>query len=252
MTTTKTSLLIAMTLGLAMACGVQAATITAAGTDLTGTTLWDTAGYGDDFYAFAVEDSQSFTTGGDNADDYSISYDAAGSSITTVSGTTPANMEIVGTVGVNFDFGLGAGEFGDNFTLTFNTAQPAGVTIAILVGAHEINANEGTLGAGVNVRDIPQDIKVSGDNTVTVSTGGPEAFTTTRPDWYFFTVTDIEADDMLVVTSTHVDDSAGNKFNPVNGVGVTAIPEPATMAMIGLGGLAMLRRRSAQLIRRRA
>ncbi len=230
----------------ALVGGVQlasAATIAVAGTDLTGTTAWDTAGYGDDFYAFGVVDSESFTTGGDNAADYNVNYDAnGGDAITTVAGTTPANLEIVGIPGVNFTFGLSSGTFGDNLTVTFNTTQDQ-VTLAVLVGAHEINSNDGTLGSGVNVRDIPQDIKLVGGNTVTVSTGGPEAFTATRPDWYFFSVTSITAGDTVAISSTFVDDSGGNKFGPVNGIGITVVPEPASFALLGIGSLLVARRR---------
>jgi len=239
----RTLSILAAVCGLALvATSSDAAVITPAGSDVTGTTQWQTAGYGDDFYAFAiVDDDENLTTGGNNAADFAAAHVAeGGDAITTVAGTTPANLETVGMVGVAFDFGVGAGSVASSLELTFNVAQPTGVRLAVLIGAHEVTDSPDSTESIANVRDIPQSLDING---VSVATGGPEAFVTTRPDWYFFDITDIQAGDVVTIGGTHVDDSSADRFVPINGFGVTIVPEPASATMIGLGGMLILARR---------
>lgn len=116
-------------------------------------------------------------------------------------------------------------------TLTFDTGSPTSATIGVLVGASEF--------ADGAPSDFPQKIALNG---VEVAVSQP-AGDITRADWYFFNVTDISVGDTITISSSRIADAGGHKFNPVNGVVISAVPEPGSMALLGLGGLLVARRR---------
>ncbi len=211
--------------------------VTTAGTDLNNPN-WDTAGYGDVGYSFlqgsATPTFSQSPTGGVLAGGGSVTLtrNAAdrGNPISQIALENPGGVGTF-TAGAWFTTGLASGASPNVFTLTFTTGSPTSARIGILVGAAEF------------VSGAPLDYPIS------ISLNGVKA-TVTKPtsyqaDWYFFDVTNIAVNDTVAVSAEFVADSAGNRYNPINGVVISAIPEPGSIALLGLGifGLILRRRR---------
>jgi len=227
----------------------QAAVITTAGSSLN-TPAWVDAGIGDlgsIFFSPVVEGTNVSTgivgTGGSVTTTILASSDEDGDALTGVLIQNPdGTPELDFDPGAIFDTGVsGAGAKTDLVSFTFGAGAPTQLTLGVLVGVNEV-------GGSSTIVDVPNAILLSDDGgttSVKITTVTPAG---NQADFYFFNVTGITDGTVLTVLAEAIDDTSGNRFNPINGVVFSTIPEPASLALMGLGGLLMLgrgRRREA-------
>ncbi len=227
----------------------HAATILAGGTDFNNPN-WNTAGYGDVGYAFfdgrqsdRIQFSDSaLDDGALNGGNIVLTPGAVGNASSPSANSVAIQNGAGGTttVGALFNSGLSAGVFNNVFTLGFNAGSPSSARIGILVGASEITAG--------NPGDYPASIRLtqtSGTGTDVVTTTVTQR-NTFQADWYFFDVTGITSGNVFTLAATPISGTSPDRFNPINGVAIGAIPEPTTfVVLLGGLGLLILRRRRA-------
>jgi len=129
--------------------------------------------------------------------------------------------------------GPGTWASGDASSVDFDAASPAEHAIRITV--------DGLSSGGFNgVKNITWEIDHNASSFATADRSYTGAF-------------DFGSDDQLEIDFHSF--GAGNPsitpFHTVNNFTVSAVPEPGSLALLGLGGLLMLRRNSAQVTRRR-
>jgi hypothetical protein len=242
------------TMSLAAAMGAFALTsINAnAATLLTSTfTSFDTAGLDIDVTGSNVVDWGYYVDQGDFSADQTIDNSKAVSGIGTVSvvkgaisspthGYNP-NLTMTfddgagtaaGTVAIGSGFGGWAADEDNAATFTFNNLGVGTHTVRVYVGH---NAND-------RIFDMDYAVTASdgnlSDNTATSALGSGDLHATYE---LVFSTTDTSADLALTFNST----SGGQGSGWIGGyvVETTAVPEPTTTALLGLGGLALILRR---------
>jgi hypothetical protein len=204
---------------------------------------WFTAGFGDVGYSFfggGADTKTQVLRGGvlDTGGSVSIAVNAVNSNGAQASSIALQNpLGGTFTNGAWYTSGLTSTSDPVNvFTLTFGSGSPSSARIGILVGATEFQA--------AAPLDYPATLSLAGTGattqTQTVTVPG-----TRTADWYFFDVTGIVAGNTFTLAASRIGDVADHRFNPVNGVAISVIPEPSSIAMLlgGVGALALLRRR---------
>lgn len=203
---------------------------------------WFTAGYGSVGHSFFTGDAGARTQqirGGvlGLGGSVSITANATGSEDTGLSSIAlenPAGGTF--TTGAWYSTGLATTALSNVFTMTFGAGSPTIAKIGILLGATEFANND------ANPLDYPASISLAGTGATTQT----QAITvpgSAQADWYFFDVTDITEGDTFTLDASRVADIAGHRFNPINGVAISAIPEPSAFALLGLGSLGLFARR---------
>jgi len=222
---------------------LSAQSVSSAGSVLN-ETEWVTNGFGSVAYSFfAVNGSNTNLLGGELSGGYiSLGLSTAADSNPS-EGTPLAIQNTAGTatdlnVGNIFNFGLDA-SVSDNATFTFGAGTANSLRIGVLVGVLE--AADG----GTDPFDIPGSIQIgiSGGNTISQTTVQPSS---QQADWYFFDLAGISDGTVVTVSSTRVADQPEHRFNPINGVAFSVIPEPGALGLLsGVLALAVtqLRRR---------
>jgi uncharacterized protein (DUF2141 family) len=90
---------------------------------------------------------------------------------------------------------------------------------------------------GISVPTVNQELTPSGGPILADGVGGPASF-------QILTSTAVVSDGTLTVVLNDVDNSSGNtNYVVADAIAVQLVPEPGSLALLGLGGLCVLRRR---------
>ncbi|MGB0766815.1 MAG: PEP-CTERM sorting domain-containing protein [Phycisphaeraceae bacterium] len=216
---------------------VQAATITGEGFDFSIGGDWRTAAT-DKADAYDPDGDEIYGTDGYYVGGSPITAGSGGTAIATVYDSLPSYITSVTAVG-NFysanayadadnpdapltDINLGLYYTGgDKFTIT--VAEDRQFILTVLLN-------------GSNTGGLPVDITVYEDGGAATATLDTPASETAVPGYAFFTI-DAQADDVIVVGFT------GSNTQGLSGVAFEVVPEPGSLALLGLGGLLVASRR---------
>ncbi|MFC5050410.1 PEP-CTERM sorting domain-containing protein [Rubritalea spongiae] len=213
-------------------------------------TQWVTEGYGDYGYIFfnnSASKTAAISTNISTSATTDMTYSRHAAHTVNASTQTGINaaVPIQNTAGTATDLSVGywrnhgtnSSTFANVISFDMNTTAST-LRIGVLVGAG------GQSDGNADPRDYPSDIKLSdGTNEYTHTVIRPQASAAYQADWYFFDVTGIDNTTTLTVSATGQSTVSPNLNTPISGVVFSAIPEPSSTALIGLGSLALLARR---------
>lgn len=150
-------------------------------------------------------------------------------------GSFSGNPEFIGVTAINLSRTVEGAE-----ALTLSFTSPVSVT-SLSLGDHGQNDNEAVITGfssdpGASVAGLPTGWTVSyAAGAVSIDSNGNSGYWTTYSVNFANTV-NVSS---LVITAPNVTTSAGG----VGFVDITYVPEPGSLALLGLGGLCMIRRR---------
>jgi hypothetical protein len=131
---------------------------------------------------------------------------------------------LAGTGGCTL-FGLNDDNDYGTVKITFGAGVPSTMTVGVLVGAVRFNDDVGS--------DVPAEVSIgqlSGSSTTWLvsqaTTPLPSATAPPQADWYFFELTGVQENDVLVIGGKRSSATAPDKFVNINGLVIDAAGDP--------------------------